>query len=489
MNDIINVCLGAYVNKLCLMETCYTLIDHTSGYQTRRDTTFATIMDSGLFALFFLLVHTETIDGQRELYIAPSLNGSCPRESCLTLSQFAASPSSYTGNETDLRLIFLQGNHTLARELSLQGAGNFSMESQDNETVEIECASQSARFAVSDTTRVSIKGIVFYGCGNNTITTVEELTVEDAVFQGVKEEGRGTALVLTRVNFANIVTSLFCFNTLGDRSERHDATESQSGDLESVGRALLMTSSNVLIIKTDFYLNTADQGGVLLARKTNITITQCTFSHNKAYFGGVMYTDRSTVIVNNSTFTNNAAEKVNCQLFIIILDYCKGGVMDTFGGSFTITRSTFTNNTAYHSGGVVAIWNGLLNITSSIFTNNTVTAGRGGVLMLYSGSFTITSSTFIKNSAAQDGGVIIILQGSFTVMSSTFTNNSASRYGGAMYTSDGALTIVNSTFIYNKADKFGGIIHSNDGSVNIDNSGFNNNTAEGHFAMLYKCYQ
>ena len=82
------------------------------------------------------------------------------------------------------------------------------MESQDSEVVVIiECASLSARFVGNETTFVSIKSLYFICCGSNTVTRVEELVVEDIIFQGVEGEGRGTALVLYEVMSAKIVKS------------------------------------------------------------------------------------------------------------------------------------------------------------------------------------------------------------------------------------------------------------------------------------------
>ena len=71
----------------------------------------------------------------------------------------------------------------------------------------IECASLSARFVVSETTFVSMKRLHFICCGSNTVTRVEELVVKDIIFQGVEGEGKGTALVLDEVTFAEIIKS------------------------------------------------------------------------------------------------------------------------------------------------------------------------------------------------------------------------------------------------------------------------------------------
>ena len=59
-------------------------------------------MGSHLPNLLFLLVHTVFINGGVELYITPSVDISCLHNPCLTLSQFAADPSNYAGNETNI---------------------------------------------------------------------------------------------------------------------------------------------------------------------------------------------------------------------------------------------------------------------------------------------------------------------------------------------------------------------------------------------------
>ena len=275
-------------------------------------------MDSHLLNLMVLLVYTAFTSGRIDLYITPSVDSLSPRVPRHTLSKFAADPSNYTGNDTNISLVFLPGNHTLEGELFLYGANNLSMESHGNETVVIECASQSARFVVNETKIVSIKQLHFIGCGGNTVNTVEELLVEDTIFQGVEGEGRGTALVLADVTFAKISESSFISCTPDIYSLRKFVRDQDLlyyliiNDLRdlSAGGALLTTSSNVLVTDTNFIHNTAELGGVLLAYQSSITITQCTYSYNRANFGGVMFTVESSVTIEDSTFSNNAAEYV-----------------------------------------------------------------------------------------------------------------------------------------------------------------------------------
>ena len=435
------------------------------------------MMSGHLLTLVLLMVGAVSAQSNVHYHITPSPDIPCPINPCLTLSQFAANSSNYTGH---VSLIFLPGNHTLNRELILSGAHNFSMESQVNEMVTIECLSQSGRFIVYDTTFAAIKGLHFIGCGGNTVTTVEKLVVKDTIFQGVEGEGRGTALVLNEVNFTIIIECSFVSNTHGDNSERHRVGEFikdpftlfifrlEEDDLVSVGGALLTTSSNVSVINTNFFRNEAEIGGVLLAYKSIISISQCTHNYNRVlYSGGVMATVESFVDIDNCAFRKNAAT----QEYI-----SAGGVIATFGGSFYITNSTFINNSAADDGGVMLTSDVSFNITSSIFINNSA-ADDGGVIRTSDASFNITSSIFINNSAADDGGVMLTSDVSFNITSSIFINNSAADDGGVMSTYDGSFNITNSTFTNNSAADDGGVMIISGGSLNITNSTFTNNSA------------
>ena len=166
------------------------------------------------YLLVFLLVYADCAYSQGIYYIQLTQTNSCPQNlACMTLSQFADSINDcYNGSETNASLLFLPGNHYLDRELSLANLKNFLMtkETQGNKSVTIKCSTKSARFHISNTTFVSMKGLNFVDCGSNTITIVEELVVEDSVFWGV--ERMGTGLVLKTVSGASIVRSSFNYN-------------------------------------------------------------------------------------------------------------------------------------------------------------------------------------------------------------------------------------------------------------------------------------
>ena len=216
--------------------------------------------------LLFLLVYADSAYSQVHYYITPSLNIHCPGQPCLTLAQFAADSTSYLGNETNISLSVLPGNHSLDRELSLSQADSFSMTMDigGNGTVFVECGSQSERFNISEITLAMIKDLHFIGCGGNRVSQVKQFIVEDTIFQGV--EGRGTALALNKVTAASIVRSTFISNTHGYRSmfEHRDNSTVQAildyvylkrNSSLAVGGALHTDFSNVSIVSSKFMDN------------------------------------------------------------------------------------------------------------------------------------------------------------------------------------------------------------------------------------------
>ena len=126
--------------------------------------------------LLFLLVYANSANScQIHYYITPSLNVHCPGDPCLTLAQIAADSTGYLGNETNIYLSFLPGNHGLDKELYLSHTDNFSMtkDIEGNGTVFVQCGSHSGRFNISETTFAAIKDLYFIGCGGNRVSRVE----------------------------------------------------------------------------------------------------------------------------------------------------------------------------------------------------------------------------------------------------------------------------------------------------------------------------
>ena len=380
----------------------------------------------------FLLVYTDSAYSQVHYYITPSLNVHCPGDPCLTLAQFATNSTSYLYNETDVFLSFLQGNHSLDRELSLSHADINLLMTKDKGTAFIKCDSLSGRFNISDAKFATIKDLHFIGCGGNKVSQVEQFIVEDTIFQGV--EGSGTALVLNEVTAATIAGGSFMYNTY--------STFENQDLLPTRGGALYTTFTNVSIVSSKFIHNSAKIGGALFAQNSTLRIIGSTYNYNRASSGGVMFTSESLVNIDNSTFSENAAEFF-------------GGVMVTYTDSFSITGTCFINNSAGIDSGVMEINGSSFSVIDSIFIDNRARRWYG-VIYAEEGSFSIRNSTF-SSSSATSGGTMYIVNSSLSITSSTFTNNSAGVDSGVMGIYRSFFNITDSTFSDDRAGKLCGV--------------------------------
>ena len=435
-----------------------------------------------------------------QYYVTPSPHISCSRDPCLTLSQFTANSSHYIENVTEVSLVFLPGNHSLDRELSVSDTHNFSMELESplksNEPAFIKCANKFARFVVNDTTFTSIKGLHFIACHYNIIKTVEDtLLVEDTIFQGVEGESGGRALILAEVNDTMITNCSFISNSLslGIPFHHYYAGEDEETSDPLSGGALFAARSSVLINSTRFVYNTALIGGALVALSGEIAIINSTFSYNRGDMGGTIYTVGTFFYIVNSTFSNNAAmldvSEVGSSTFDEI--YSGGAIMLSIGLCF-IDRSIFTNNTATNNGGAIsALYFAGFIIMSSIFTNNS--AAIGGVMSTLYGYALVNHTTFTSNTAASWGGVAFLFTAPFETQNlipdpfhfdtCIFTYNKAVEAGGVIYSIDSLIDINNGTFSGNTANGYGGIMFTKECTTNVTDSTFISNSGS-----LYTLY-
>ena len=418
-------------------------------------------------------------------YISSSLS-TCVEDPCTTLSQFATNSSKYQGhNESDVSLIFLPGNHTLDRQLSLTHVYNFSLTkySSDNVNVFIKCINQTGRFNISNTTTVSIEHVHFIECGENRLAHVQHFLLQDAVFQGV--ESRGRALELKNVSYALIESTKFTHGS--------DEIDNRCGGAIHVSQSLLYINNST------FSENNASCGGALaVTNNSSFVIINSTFVSNNAEYYGAIFTLNCTFIIINSTFVNNSALQNSGVLLTIqsafrIMSSCfvhntanNNGVLGAVSNSrFSIENSSFANNSAAASGGVIATYSSIFTISASNFTNNSVNFS-GGVTITYDSSFRITSSKFRDNSASKGGSVIVALfQSSIYITDCIFANNSvtsgrSAEGGGTLFVQSSyfnsatSVAISDSVFRYNKA-YFGGIMFASGCSITIANSNFSHN--------------
>ena len=302
-------------------------------------------------------------------YIAPSLtqNTLCLQQSCPTFSQLLATrtdSNSHVHQDVNTTLVFLPGKHHLDRKFTIEHVYNFSMipwqsqdpQNSDTVAVIIECASQSVRFEISQTTFVSIKGLHFIGCGGNTVTQVVQFVVEDTIFEGVK--GSGTALALNDTVGASIVRSIFLSNTLGSLKERGV-------------RSLAILRS----LLTDLDLNrTAERvGGAVSISFSTVLIDEVTFKQNRADVGAAVFVEiESYVLIKNSQFVNNEANISGSALSnVLFVDQ---------GSTVQISSCTFDHNVFVY--GAISILHSSMNISNCLFTNN-IAYGDTGAIFVY----------------------------------------------------------------------------------------------------------
>ena len=314
------------------------------------------------FVVFLLVVcAADLTECKVHYYIAPS-NASCSQyPHCLTLSQFAADSDSYIGNDVNVSLSILPGNHTLDIELNVAQLDNFllSMEitlENDTKVVIIECTYQSGRFVISDTTSVLIKGLHFIGCSGNTVSHMDNLILNGTIFQGVEGNITGRVLELNMVASATVVGSSFLFNS-----------------------------------NTNYHF----YDGVILIYGSSFTITNSVISNNG---GNFMFVYESSCSIINSTFTNHRAIRHNISTESgVPWTYIRDTIIGTELCSADIINSTFNNNTGhllklssylFDSSSML-----VLTIIASTFTNNS------GPVVYTCGNLTvnITDSNFISN--------------------------------------------------------------------------------------------
>ena len=141
-------------------------------------------------------------------------------------------------------------------------------------------------------------------------------------------------------------------------------------------------------------------GGAVIVTSSNLTIIKSSFEGNSAGVGGAIYAEHSSdIMIANCTFALNTmtciAEGASCF---------GGGVLYSIESAMTVCCSIFRNNSVRGNGGVFAFQESTANIYQSIFMNNRA-EGRGGVISANSANITISTSEFRSNSA-DEGGVV-----------------------------------------------------------------------------------
>ena len=401
------------------------------------------------------LIFAFEAEDEEVIYIKSSQSAPCPAQPCYTLSQFAAINESQLQPNTTL--LILSGNHSLDSTILVADITFFSMLSHLSSSPNIRCH-QYASIKLHNISNVMIRGLIFYGCGENMITSVDRLTVQNSSFVGT--ENSGTALNVIKSN-AVFVNCSFLSNRVG-----------------TYHGPIMILESQQKLPNTNF-TTSAYVGGALIVNQSNVSVVGSKFEKNHAEIGGAIFsTLTSRVSVINSTFTeNNVCLLKNQNEYL-----CFGGVFfcENANNQVEIINSEFNNNSGFY-GGVFTVSNQcIIHISSSRFSSNTAEhyPRNGGVLYLQeSSAATINGSVFFNNSASSQGGAVHVKHSVLIIHDSKFLNNSAGQFGGVISIINGNLTVNSSHASNNNAFQGGVLNAAPQCSVSVIDSKFTNNEA------------
>lgn len=331
-----------------------------------------------------------------EIYVKSSSDSPCPVKKCLSLSQLSTKSVLDSLNQQNTTLCFLPGDYKLKSEIAITNASNFSMISRTNK-VSIFCH-QNASFKFERIKTLALKGLKFFGCGNNKVKSVKIFSLEQVNFFGENESE--TALEIDRAK-AYFMDTSFMYNTVGSFRGPIRILQGHRYQHAFIGGAIIANQSNITIIKSDFFGNRAEIGGAIFAtRGSNIKIL-------------------------NSSFIGNRASNNYCA---IISQFCFGGVLYTENDYLGIQEAPIV-------------------VSESEFSNNTAT--NGAVLAIYNCSIVVSKSEFYDNTANNCGGVFWLQGNSKTIIyDSEVYSNKAPQGGGVVYLTDTSTVIINNSEVF-----------------------------------------
>ena len=216
-------------------------------------------------------------------------------------------------------------------------------------TASISCSSRLEFFQI---TRLHISGLEFFKCSFK-VELVDQFNLEDSRFFGRRSDSalnpkHKHCKKLFCIQHSRHLHS-FSIIILCKNSQHCPNVQSTS---TTVGGALIVTSSMVIISNSHFKNNIARVGGTILSQKGSIiSISNSTFVNNSAagcrdegcQGGGLFIDSGCTVTAHNSSFTNNTAGY--------------GGAIALFQGTFFDSgHNVFSDNRACGSGGAVSAY-------------------------------------------------------------------------------------------------------------------------------------
>jgi hypothetical protein len=320
-----------------------------------------------------------------------------------------------------------------------------------------------------------------YGGAQHTLT-VQRITLTRAKAKGTMmfptasppcsqgyQDGAGGAILMTS-GILHVIDAIFT----------NDQAEDTGPDV--AGGAIYTTGSvDTTIVGSQFYGNSASNGGAVGSLNSDLTLIDDTFSQNHALGEGANATNATCPVVGGQRETGSGGN---------------GGAVSIDGGddkTLTVCGCMFSSNSGHAIGGAIFRTPDGAKQTSNIdrttFDGNTCAGmyngsatGQGGAMYFHNSHVVLTNSTISNNSAPGSGGFF----GDGTDLdatNTTFASNVATTGVGGAIASSGMLT--NCTFANNAAHGtnyaafaaalFGGpwTIHNTifDGNTDDDNSG------------------
>jgi len=218
-------------------------------------------------------------------YVTPDSSTPCSGNACMTLSQYAANPSSF--DATNTTFLLLPGNHSLTSTLRVTDILHMEIFTNTTFHTRVLCEnSVSLEWTMVGTLYIS--GLHFTGCTLNTFTSVNNFVLENCILQ--QGQYRYEPLLDVRgITEVQIVASTF------------------TGVSQRSHPAITVSNSHLNVIDAFFSGHRAHYSSIVYALNASIGIENSTFTENTVQGGYLLDVDDSVAIIYNSTFHSNVA--------------------------------------------------------------------------------------------------------------------------------------------------------------------------------------
>lgn len=381
-------------------------------------------------------------------YIKSSEDAPCPvNYICVTMAAFTARfDQRITGNTS---LIFLHGNHSLDKNLSIAGNLYLSITSINvapTGRTTIKCH-RSVRITFLSVSLVQIGEIDLINCVEIEICNVHNIIIQNVVMKqtvGIL----GSAMVVKWSNLRLLNSSFYNFFGTLWRNE---------------------------VVKLRTNTDQTSAGGVMILSNSIVRITNCVFKNNSAELGGIIFAQNySSVTISNSRFTDHST---TCK------NRCLGGLIFLNSSNASITHSKFLRNVLNHSqpwqvtrGGVIACFDSSVLVEFGQFHINF--AYMGAVIESRHSNVAFYECSFSHNSAKLNGGIGLFKTSAVFIRNCNFTGNKAfQKAGGVLYAERSTILMIYSYFNGNEAYNLGGVTRISKSNVSVTNCTFIGNGA------------